>query len=104
MNNLTKNNLNAVEDKNPEGSSSRFDLKYFPQQNILANSIAKIFPEQSHEDNIVIRAKEILGDRYTAEEVKSMLASYDYLINAWLEEYEKKIFNKKTLRELLKDL
>ncbi|KKQ38440.1 MAG: hypothetical protein US54_C0010G0021 [Candidatus Roizmanbacteria bacterium GW2011_GWA2_37_7] len=104
MNNLTKNNLDKVEDKNPQGSNPRFDLKYFPQTDILANSMHKMFPEQSHENNTVLKAKEILGDKYTIEEVKSMLASYEYLINGWLEEYEKKILNKKTLKELLRDL
>jgi len=100
MNNLIKNTLDKVEDKSPQGSNPRFDLKYFPQ----ANSLHEILPEQSHEDNTVLKAKKILGDKYTTEEVKSMLASYEYLINAWLEEYEKKVFNNKTLKELLQNL
>jgi len=99
MNNLTKNKVDNVDDKNPQNSTPRFDLKYFPK----ANSLDEMFPEQSHEDSAVSKAKKILGDRYTTEEVKSMLASFEYLINAWLEEYEKKVFNNKTLKELLQD-
>jgi hypothetical protein len=68
---------------------------------ILASSIQKTEPQ---EDTIVLRAKEILGDKYTIEEVKSMITSYEYLINTWLEEYEKKVFNNKTLKELLRNL
>ncbi len=74
------------------------------KSDMLANSIHEMFPEQSHEDNTVLRARGILGDKYTTEEVKSMLASYEYLINVWLEEYERKIFDKKTLKELLRNL
>ncbi len=100
MNNLTKNNSDNVEDKNSQSSTPRFDLKYFPK----ANSLDEMFPEPAHEDNTVLRTKKILGGTYTTEEVKSMLASFEYLINAWLEEYEKKVFNNKTLKELLQDL
>ena len=74
------------------------------KSDILANSIHEMFPEQDHEDNTVLKAKQILGDKYSTEEVKSMLASYEYLVNVWLEEYEQKIFNKKTLKELLRNL
>ncbi len=71
---------------------------------ILVNSIQKAVHEQPHEDSTVLRAKEILGNKYTIEEVKSILASYEYLINTWLEEYEKKVFDNKTLKELLRNL
>lgn len=84
--------------------NSRLDLKYFPQVNKLADSKRGLFPEQDHEDNTVLRAKKILGDKYSTEDVKSMIASFEYLVTGWLEEYEKKIFNKKTLRGLLQDL
>ena len=78
--------------------------KSLPYSNILPNSLHEMFPEQSHEDNTVLRAKKILGDKYTTEEIKSMLASFEYLINAWLEEYEKQVFNNKTLKDLLRNL
>ncbi len=74
------------------------------KSDVLANSIHEMFPEQAHEDNTVLKSKQILGGKYTTEEVKSMLASYEYLTNVWLEEYERKIFNKKTLKELLRNL
>ncbi len=74
------------------------------KEEIFANSIHQMFPEQEHENNTVLRAKQILGDKYSLEDVKTMVASYEYLINKWLEEYEKKIFNGETLKELLAKL
>lgn len=88
---------------NPQ-SNPRYDLSYFPQTDSLTNSINRMFPEQKHEDKKFKRAKEILGDKYTAEDVKSLIASFEYLIKVWSEEYEKKIFGNKTLKELLANL
>ena len=81
-------------------SIPRFDLSYFSQ----VNPFNEMFPEQKREGKIITRAREILGDKYTIEEVKSMIASFEYLINAWMEEYEKKIFDNKSLKELLREL
>ena len=96
--------LDKVIDKDSQSINSPFNLKHTPQSDVLTNSLQEMFPEQAHEDNTVLRAKKILGDKYTTEEVKSMLASFEYLINGWLEEYEKKTFNGKTLKELLRNL
>lgn len=99
---FTKNDLDKTT-KNPQ-DNSRFDLKYHPQSDLLANTLSKMFPEQEHENKTVQRTKQILGDKYTTVEVKSMIASFEYLINTWMEEYEKKVFDGKTLRELLQGL
>jgi len=104
MNDLIKNDLDKVEDKNPQGTNSRYDVSYFPQSDALTNSINKMFPEQEHEDKKFKKAKKILGDKYTTEDTKSIIASFEYLIKAWSEEYEKKIFDNKTLRESLANL
>lgn len=89
--------------KNPQ-SNNDFSIKYFPQSDALANSLTNLFPEQQYEDKTFKKAKEILGERYTNEEVKSMIASFEYLINNCLEDYEKKVFNNKTLKEILQNL
>ncbi len=93
-------------DKATENSqrNPRFDLSYFSQTDALADSLDKMFPEQEYESKTIKRAREILGDKYTTEEVKSMTASFEYLINAWMEEYERKIFDNKSLKELLREL
>ena len=60
-----------------------------------------MFPEQTREDKTLQRAEEILGKNYSTEEAKSLIASFEYLINNWLEEYEKIIFDNKTVKEIL---
>ena len=94
------NNLGRVKDENPQSSNPRFNSKCFPQSDLLANSLSEMFPEQAYENKTTQRAKEILGSNYSTEDAKSLIASFEYLINSWLEEYEKKVFNK-TLKELL---
>ena len=96
--------MDSNSDKNPHKENPRFDLKHFPKSNDLINTLNEMFPEQTHEGKTIQRAKEILGDKYTTEEVKAMIASFEYLINVWMEEYEKKVFDKRTLREMLNDL
>ena len=49
-------------------------------------------------------AREILGDTakdITDDQLKDILVEIQYLIESWLEEYERKIFNGRTLNELL---
>lgn len=89
---------------NSSKNNPRFNLKYFPQSDVLADTLNTMFPEQQHEDKTFKNAKEILGSAYTDEKVRSMIASFEYLVTEWLEEYEKKTFNNKTLKELLQNL
>lgn len=88
----------------PEKDVSRFDLKYFPQTDILVNTLNGMFPEQLHVDKTIQKAKEIFGSEYTTEEIKSLIASFEYLITHWLEEYEREVFNDMTLKELLQSI
>jgi len=92
--------MRSVIDKNPQGTTD-FNIKCFPESNVLTDSLNEMFPEQSYENKTVKEAKEILGDEYTTEEIKELSASFEYLITNWLEEYEKSVFNNKTLKELL---
>lgn len=87
--------------KPPQKSTPEFNLKHFPKSSTITNVLNEMFPEQVHEDKITQRAKEILGSDYSTEDVKSLIAAYEYLIKDWLEEYEKQIFDNKTLKELL---
>ena len=88
---------------NSQGNDS-YNIKFFPQSNIVSNSLDEMFPEQRHEDKIFKQAKDIVGNTHTDEEVRSMIASFEYLISNWIEEYEKKVFENKTLKELLQNL
>ncbi len=85
-------------------SSNPLSTKKGDISNTLTTTLSELFPEQEYEDRMVLRAKEIVGNSYTTEEIKSMIASFGYLVTNWLEEYEKKIFNNRTLRELLQSV
>lgn len=61
-------------------------------------------------DNIYVsesdtaKAKEILGDKakgMTDDEIKRQVASIQFLADSWLDEYERSIFDGKTLNEKL---
>ena len=103
MKDLNKTDIDKAKNAS-QRETPRFDLKYFPRSDFLANSLNEMFPEQVQEDKTILKAKEILGNNYTIEEVKSLVASYKYLLTIWLEEYEKKVFDGKTLKELLQSL
>ncbi len=96
-----KTDLAKVEKETPQDTNSRFDLKYFPHSDLLADALSEMFPEQTYEDKTFKKAKEIMGKDYTAEEIKSLIASFEYLIAHWMDEYERKVFNNKSLKELL---
>lgn len=102
MKSLNTTDLTTITNKNSRKDNPRFDVSRFPESNNLINALNTMFPEQSHEDKTLRRAKEILGNDYSTEEVKSLIASFEYLIDTWLESYERKVFNNKTVKELLR--
>ncbi len=79
----------------------RFDLSNFPQTTDLSTVLSAMFPEQNYEDKKVQKAKAILGSTYSTEDIKALIASFEYLIGKWSVEYERSIFNNMTLKELL---
>ena len=101
MKSLTTTNLPSITNDIPQKDNPRFDVSLFPQSDNLINALNTMFPEQTREDKTLRRAEEILGKDYSTEDVKSLIASFEYLINAWLEEYEKKVFDNKTVKEIL---
>lgn len=56
------------------------------------------------EQKDIDEAREMLGDTakdITDDELKDILVEIQYLVECWMEEYERTIFNGKTLNELL---
>lgn len=82
----------------------QFDKRKFPS----SSSIDKLLYEKSTEQDLKIKviqqAKELIGNEYETEEIKEIITSFEYLINNWTEEYERKIFNNKTLKEILQSI
>jgi hypothetical protein len=70
----------------------------------ISNSLNSLFPEQQYDDKDIQKAKQILGDvanQFSSEELKVVVTEIQYLVSTWIDDFEKEIFDGKTLRELL---
>jgi hypothetical protein len=70
---------------------------------IFESTLSKIFPGKQEETRIQ-KARLIMGDDVkdlSDEDLEVFLTEFQYLIDCWLDEYEKQVFNNKTLRELI---
>jgi len=80
------------------------NLASFNPQFSLENTINAIFPIQI-EENKIQRARNILGKKAaqtTDEELAISLTQFEFLVNCWLDEFERESFSGKTLEEMLK--
>ena len=71
----------------------------------LENILTSIFPQQQEENNI-IRTKSHLGEaarNFSDEQIQIIITEFQFLINTWLDEYEKKVFKGMTLKEVLNE-
>ncbi len=62
------------------------------------------FNEQDQQRKTVQEGREILGEAAAAltdEQVSDLVNEVQYLVDTWVEEFEQKIFDGKTLNELL---
>jgi hypothetical protein len=72
----------------------------------ISKSLDDLFPEQKVEEKNIQRAKEILGEiacELTQAQLKDTIVETQYLVNTWLDDFEREIFKGKTLKELLHD-
>lgn len=71
----------------------------------LEITLQSIFPTKQDESKL-IKARRILGDIATDisdTELESNIAEFHYLVDSWLDEFEKQIFDNKTLIEVLRE-
>ena len=72
---------------------------------IFESTLIRIFPGKQEETRIQ-KARLIMGDDVkdlSDEDLEVFLTEFQYLIDCWLDEYEKQVFNNKTLKELMKE-
>lgn len=86
----------------PSINNYRFDTKYFPAT--LDKALNENTSEQNQDFKTIQLAKDMLESNYSTEEIKELITTFEYIINNWLEEYEKKVFNNKTLKEILQSV
>lgn len=71
----------------------------------LEITLSSIFPTKQDENKLQ-KARRILGDiavNIPDQELESNLTEFQYLIDSWLDEFERQVFNNKTLNEVLKE-
>lgn len=67
-------------------------------------SIQELFPEQEYEERNFQKAKQILGElanNFSQSELRDIVAQVEYLAESWLDDFERDIFEGKTLNEVL---
>lgn len=86
----------------------KFIAKEIPDTNPLAsfeNVLNSIFPGQS-EENKIIKIRRILGETAISlsdEQIQCIVSEFQFLIESWLDEYERNVFSGITLKEVLNE-
>lgn len=98
---LTNNNVTSNQESfNLHNLPSEFQSN----QQGAYEQINQLFSEQDQKENTVLEAREILGESakdMTDEQVYELVTEMQFLVDSWLEEFERKTFGGKTLNELL---
>jgi hypothetical protein len=75
-----------------------------PQAN-LENVLNSMFPSRQEENNIT-RTRRSLGEvskKFSDEQMLAIISEFQFLIDTWLDEYEKEVFKGMTLKEVLNE-
>ena len=71
----------------------------------LDGALQHIFPTKA-EETLCQKARRIMGTDVAAladSDLEVYLTEFGYLLDSWLDEYERKVFCSKTLQQLLRD-
>ena len=69
----------------------------------LDNALSAIFPT-TEQDNIITKTRRHLGDigkEMSDAEIKNLASEFQFLIDSWLDMFEKDTFQGKTLKEIM---
>jgi hypothetical protein len=70
----------------------------------INDSLNEMFPEQQRDEKELKQSKEILGElaaAYKPEQLKDAITEIKFLTETWLDDFEREIFQGRTLKELL---
>ncbi|OGE31909.1 hypothetical protein A2631_02185 [Candidatus Daviesbacteria bacterium RIFCSPHIGHO2_01_FULL_44_29] len=102
-------NLSLFNEIQVENKRDNHVVKSIPQNpptNPLADiqkSLESIFPEE-YQQTRVSKARQTLGssaESYSDIQIETLVTDFEYLASAWLDLFEREIFNGKTLKEVL---
>lgn len=94
-----KGTNNEIQNVNPQPS-----LGFQTNQQGVYDQLNQHFSEQDRQQKTVQETRGILGESASTisdEQVFDLVNEIQYLVDSWLEEYEKKIFDGKTLDQML---
>lgn len=79
---------------------------YIPNpQAAIENTLNNIFPKKS-EENKAGRARKLLGETaktLSDEQIETIVTEFQFLIETWLDEYEREVFKGLTLKEVINE-
>jgi len=76
----------------------------FKQNLTITESLDVMFPEQKRQDKDILKAKEALGEltkQFTEAQIKEIVTDIDFMVESWLDDFERDLFKGKTMKELL---
>jgi len=76
----------------------------FKQNLTITESLDVMFPEQKRQDKDLFKAKEALGElakQFSEVELKEIITDVDFIVESWLDYFERDLFKGKTMKELL---
>ena len=79
------------------------EVKLLEQQGVYDN-LNQYLTEQEKEQKTILEARDILGssaENLTDEQIINLVNEVQYLVDTWLEEFERKVYCGTTLNELL---
>lgn len=92
----------TVIDQPARATKAIFDLAT-GQRRTLQTALGEIFPEKQ-EETLIVLTRRIMGDsiaNLSDEELRIFITKFQYLIDCWLDEFEREVFNGLTLKQLL---
>lgn len=105
MSNILGTELESKEHLNLPITSSEHSLSQFKSnQQGVYDQLNQLFSEQDKQQKLIHEARDTLGESaesLTDEQIFDLVNEIQYLADTWLEEYEQKIFDGKTLDEVL---
>ena len=95
--------MKILDSEQSEITVKHTEVKLLEQQGVYDN-LNQYLTEQDKEQKTVLETRDILGnsaENLTDEQILNLVNEVQYLVDTWLEEFERKAYGGTTLNELL---
>jgi len=95
----------SISNSSLEVSSPKLPTNYTSPQATLENGLRGLFPQNTDETTLN-KTRRTLGEiakTLADEQIECMITEFQFLINSWLDEYEKDVFKGMTLKGVLNE-